>query len=83
MNILMTKEGKRNIYIFLLDVEGNMVTKDEEKVWGIRYSALVTKDEVLNAFFTSVFNRKASYPQDNQSSPLVDQDRHPLQPRMK
>lgn len=33
----------------------------------LKYPILVSKDEVLNAFFTSVFNRKASYPQDNQS----------------
>lgn len=39
----------------LLDVEGNIVTKKEEKA------------EVLNVFFASVFNSK-THPQGNQPS---------------
>ena len=42
-------------------VAGNVFTEDEEKA------------EVLHAFFTSVFNSQASYPQGTQTSDLEDQ----------
>lgn len=44
------KRAKENLHS-LLDVEGSIVTKDEEKA------------EVLGAYFASVFNRKTRYPQ--------------------
>jgi len=42
----------------LLDVGGNLLTKDEEKA------------DVLNAFFASVFNSQRSCSPDTQPSPL-------------
>jgi len=48
------RRAKENLHL-LLDVGGNLVTKDEEK------------DEVLNAFFASVFNSKVSCSPDSQT----------------
>ncbi|KFZ64518.1 hypothetical protein N321_13384, partial [Antrostomus carolinensis] len=55
------KRGKENLHP-LLDSEGNIATKDEEKA------------EVLNPFFASVFNSQTSYPQDIQPPELEDGD---------
>ncbi|KAJ7397707.1 hypothetical protein BTVI_132821 [Pitangus sulphuratus] len=58
------RRGKENLHS-LLDVGGNIVTKDEEKA------------EVLNTFFDSFFNSKTGCPQDKGPSELVDRDRKP------
>lgn len=46
-----------------MDLKGNMVTKDEEKV------------EISNTFFVSVFNRKTGYPQASQAPELLHRDK--------
>ncbi|KAJ7413047.1 hypothetical protein BTVI_44296 [Pitangus sulphuratus] len=61
------RRAKENL-LPLLDMEGNIVTKDEKKA------------EVLNAFFASVFNRKTSYPQGNRPPELIDRDREQNRP---
>ncbi|NXM07615.1 PO22 protein, partial [Tyrannus savana] len=48
---------------FLLDMGGNIVTKDEDKA------------EVFNTCFTSVFNSKTGCPQDSWLLELVDRDK--------
>ncbi|PKU46175.1 rna-directed dna polymerase from mobile element jockey-like [Limosa lapponica baueri] len=55
------KRVKENLHP-LLDAGGNIATKDEEKA------------EILNAFFTSVFNSRTSYPQGVQTPGLEDKD---------
>ena len=46
----------------LLDAEGNLVTKDQDK------------SEILNAFFDSVFNSRTCYTVETQPPALVDRD---------
>lgn len=55
------KRAKKNVHS-LLDVEGNIVTKDEEKA------------EVLNVFLASVLNSKMCYPQGSQPPELAYRD---------
>ncbi|KAM9591187.1 uncharacterized protein ACIBXB_006083 isoform 1-T2 [Morphnus guianensis] len=55
------KNPKENIYP-LMDTEGNIATRDEEKA------------EVLNAFFASVFNRETSFPQGTPPPELEGED---------
>ncbi|XP_064908670.1 uncharacterized protein LOC135578557 [Columba livia] len=61
------RRGKENLHS-LLDSEGNIVNKDEEKA------------EVLNTYFASVFTSKTGGPQDNSSLEVVDRDRKPNRP---
>lgn len=61
------KRAKKNIHLLLV-VEGNIVTKDEEKA------------VVLDAFLASVFNRKTSDPKGNQPPELVVRDREQGRP---
>ncbi|KAK4824531.1 hypothetical protein QYF61_016111 [Mycteria americana] len=55
------KRAKENLPPFL-DAGGDIATRDEEK------------DEVLNAFFASVFNSQTGYPQGIQPPELEDRD---------
>ncbi|KAM9590717.1 uncharacterized protein ACIBXB_005842 isoform 1-T1 [Morphnus guianensis] len=55
------KNPKENIFP-LMDTEGNVATRDEEKA------------EVLNAFFASVFNSESSYPQGTPPLELEGKD---------
>ena len=55
------KKPKENIYP-LMDTEGNVATRDEEKA------------EVLNAFFASIFNSETSYPQGTLPPELEGKD---------
>ena len=55
------RRTRENLHPFL-DAEGNLVTKDQDKV------------EVLNAFFGSVFNSKTHYSLGTQPPVLVDRD---------
>ena len=54
----------------MLDDEGILVTKDQDKA------------EVLNAFFASVFNNKTCYSLGTQPSVLVDRDGEQNKPFM-
>ncbi|KAJ7399008.1 hypothetical protein BTVI_119314 [Pitangus sulphuratus] len=56
------RRGKENLHS-LLDMDGNIVIKDEEKV------------EVFNTFFTSVFNSKTGCPEDSWLLELVERDK--------
>ncbi|NXM00374.1 LIN1 transcriptase, partial [Tyrannus savana] len=58
------RRGKENLHS-LMDSEGNIVNRDEEKA------------EVLNTYFASVFTRKTGGPQGNWPLELVDRDRKP------
>lgn len=55
------KESVKNLHP-LLDVGGNISTKDEDKT------------EILNAFFSSVFCGSTSYPQGTQPPELEDKN---------
>ena len=54
----------------LLDAEGNLVTKDQDKA------------EILNAFFDSVFNSRTCYTVGTQPPALVDRDGEQNKPCM-
>ncbi|KAK4814395.1 LOW QUALITY PROTEIN: hypothetical protein QYF61_018154 [Mycteria americana] len=64
INTLATKGGLKENFHPLLDMGGNIVTRDEEK------------SEVLNAFFASVFNSKTSCSPGTQPPEMEDRDGH-------
>jgi len=55
------KRAKESLHP-LLDARGNIATKDEKKA------------EILNAFFTSVFNSQTGYSEDSQPTVLEDRE---------
>ena len=59
---ISSKRRARDDLHSLLDAEGNLVTKDQDKA------------EVLNALFASVFNTKTCYSLGTQTPVLVDRD---------
>lgn len=65
-NILVSRGGSKRISIHLLDAVGNVITENEA--------------EILNDFFISAFNNKASYPQDTQPPELEDRDEEQNKP---